>query len=509
MIPVSAIRRSVRNFQNLPLRNEDIEKINDFLSNLDNLVGPFGNHISIKLVLYSELKCKKRIANYGVIRNAQGYLLGSCENSPQAIFDYGYVFEGLLLYLTKLDIGTCWLGTSFKRENIQHYLPIKENEVIPAISPLGYPKERAHVVEGIMRKVIRANRRKDMDKLFFYKDFSNPYKENVTLYRNAFFNVRISPTAKNKQPWRVVVSEDFSKVHFYSKSTLSNKNGFACSPEYIDIGIACRNFMQYISPDKLYGEFKIENPHIHTNKNLEYVGTWQGDTIDELWKKVEDNYKEVDKILRKASISEIGGFRPTEDKITSWFGGPGVGLPGESRPIYEGQEMFCLLQVKIDELPYIPPELENTKFLVVFYSRDDIIFDKPNGEGWMVREYDSLDGLQELPPSLLPEVVKSFPIRWKYVEDDTPDWENLWDLVDPSPINNIDGADERFFEEYNHYYQTKFGGFPYCIQSGVELEGFVFQIGSEEKPRWNWVDSGVAYFYKSPDGIWTYDLQFY
>src|SRR5688572_26451881 len=159
--------------------------------------------------------------------------------------------------------------------------------------------------------------------------------------------------------------------------------------------------------------------------------------------------------------------------------------------------MFCLLQVKVDELPFIPPELGETKFLVVFFNRDAIPFGKPHGEGWLIREYKSLDGLQLLEQSAESDLVKDFPIQWFLVNDDAPDWENAWDLVDLTPINEVDGANEKFFNRYKRYSNTKFGGFPYCIQHGANLNGYVFQIGSEEKPQWTWGDHGIAYFNKT------------
>ena len=226
-------------------------------------------------------------------------------------------------------------------------------------------------------------------------------------------------------------------------------------------------------------------------------------------KSVEEIYKELDLHLRDASVAKIGGFRPPEDKITSWFGGQGVGLSNDVLPTYKGRDMFCLLQVKVSELPVIPPELGSAEFLVIFINREEFPFDKPHGEGWEIREYNSLEGLQLLPKSEEPDLVKDFPIQWSKVEDDAPDWENAWDIVDMTPINESDGEDQKFFYDYSRYPGTKFGGFPKCIQHGHNLDGFVFQIGSEEKPNWMWADNGIAYFNKSESGEWAFECQFY
>ncbi len=224
---------------------------------------------------------------------------------------------------------------------------------------------------------------------------------------------------------------------------------------------------------------------------------------------IEETYAKLDGLLRKSSLAEIGGFRPPEDKITSWFGGPGVGKKGEARPQYKGKDMFCLLQVKISELPYIPKELENTAFLTVFFNVEEHPFDQAHGDGWLIREYQSLDDLELLSANGDNEIVRNFPIRWQLAEDDAPSWDDTWDILDLTIVNEDDAASDKFFDEYNHYPGTKFGGYPCCIQHEAGIKGFIFQIGSEEKPDWMWADNGIAHFHKTDAGEWTFSCQFY
>ena len=105
----------------------------------------------------------------------------------------------------------------------------------------------------------------------------------------------------------------------------------------------------------------------------------------------------LDEHLCPASIAQIGGFRPPDDPAGSWFGGRFVGLPGEPWPTWQGQEMLSLLQVRVDELPYRPPQLGGMALVTVFAARDEIPCDAPNGEGWLVRTYPSAKGLIPLP----------------------------------------------------------------------------------------------------------------
>jgi len=222
----------------------------------------------------------------------------------------------------------------------------------------------------------------------------------------------------------------------------------------------------------------------------------------------ERTYTELNAILREAAVAQIGGFKPPENRLSSWFGGRGFGVAGEQLPKYKEKDMFCLLQIIVSELPVVPPELNNTALLVVFFNREIIPFGKAHGDGWEIREYSTLEFLEELPESIEPSMIKSFPIKWNKVKNDAPGWENAWDLVDLTPINEASGAEERFYEN-SRYSGTKVGGYPVCIQDGHDLSGFVFQIGSEEKPRWMWADNGIAYFNKTSEGTWRFECQFY
>lgn len=103
---------------------------------------------------------------------------------------------------------------------------------------------------------------------------------------------------------------------------------------------------------------------------------------------VEETYKKLDAVLRSASIAQIGGFRPPLDRLTSWFGGSGVGNPDENRPSFKGKDMFSLLQVKVSELPIIPDPLKEIAFLTVFMNRQEIPFERFNGDGWLIRVWD-------------------------------------------------------------------------------------------------------------------------
>ena len=212
------------------------------------------------------------------------------------------------------------------------------------------------------------------------------------------------------------------------------------------------------------------------------------------------------KKLRPASVAEVGGFRPPSDPLTSWFL-RGVGRPDEDLPVWDGQPMFPLLQIRVDELPVVPDQLKGVSLLVLFHNTARHPFDRPHGQGWLIREYSSLEGLRALPVIRTP--YRSFPVRWQEVRDDAPGWEDAWDLLDLSAVNDDESASKSFFYDFNRYSGTKVGGYPVEIQHGAGVHDFVFQVGSEEKVNWMWADNGVGYFHRSPEGKWRFSCQFY
>lgn len=206
--------------------------------------------------------------------------------------------------------------------------------------------------------------------------------------------------------------------------------------------------------------------------------------------------------IRRASIAEIGGFRPSGAAITSYFGGQFVAYPGDEWPTNDGDPMIPLLQVRTDELPYRPAALEGIALFNVFIGPRELPLDLPaeSGDGWLLRSYPSLDNLTPLMPTPSPQ-VRSFPIRWRLSETEGPLWEDAWGLYDLAEFNELTDAINLFYDRYERHSFTKIGGWPSFIQSPVDSDHYVFQIGSEEKPRWMWGDNGNGYF-SFKDGKW-------
>ena len=199
-------RTSVRTYDTEKLNNNLLDSINNVISK--KRIGPYGNEISFMLVntKSSDLEEIGKMSSYGVIKGAQYYIGGFCEPNNETLYDYGYCLEEIMLELTELNFGTCWLGGTFNRSFISKAMNLPDGKVIPAITPVGIPMDKLGFSDKLVRFIAKSDKRKDNKELFFNNNFDTPISELTSdNFHKILEMVKIGPSASNKQPWRVIV----------------------------------------------------------------------------------------------------------------------------------------------------------------------------------------------------------------------------------------------------------------------------------------------------------------
>ena len=239
MIDAIKKRTSVRTYQKKALLKDDEKKVLKIIEEVSLIKGPFG--YTVDFFFYETPKMgdlKSQIGTYGFIKNYKSFIVGKTQNLFEAIIDFGYIFECLILKLTEINLGTCWLGGTFNRSVFdQVRLP---HEVVPAITPVGYPNEKKSVHEKIVRRASQGDLRKPFEELFFHKSFYEPLHESHP-FSPYLELIRIAPSASNKQPWRCIV--DGNDVHFYLQRTKDYGKSLPYDIQALDIGIALFHFV--------------------------------------------------------------------------------------------------------------------------------------------------------------------------------------------------------------------------------------------------------------------------
>jgi nitroreductase len=238
--------------------------------------GHFGNRPKFTLLSMETISPThwKKMGTYGTIRGARNFLAGIINTGPRAMQDYGYCMEIIILKATSMGLGTCWLGGTFQSGAFAQAAGLQKGEIMPTVTPLGYPANEKSLIEKIMRRFAGSDQRKPWSDIFFIDDFSYPLPENtIGRYRDALENLRLAPSASNKQPWRVLYESRDNIFHFFVERSRQYKMLGISHLQDIDLGIAMSHFEITARELTLPGRWKVM-PYAPKDKSLDYMASW-------------------------------------------------------------------------------------------------------------------------------------------------------------------------------------------------------------------------------------------
>ena len=275
MIDVINRRVSVRTYSDQAIEDEKKQKMLDHLNSVNK--GPFGNKVRFVMIDLTDAERSetKSLGTYGFISGAKQYVVGAVKGSPGAMEDLGYCFEKVILAATRLDLGTCWLGGTFNRASFARRMKVSDDEIVPAISPIGYARDKRAVRERLLRSLAKSDHRKPWEELFFDGDMKTPLaRDSAGNHASALDCVRSGPSASNRQPWRIIRQSAQGAFHFHLRRTPGyDKFPARIDLQRVDMGIAMCHFELAVREISLTGRWVVANPGLEAG-NAEYILTW-------------------------------------------------------------------------------------------------------------------------------------------------------------------------------------------------------------------------------------------
>lgn len=260
------IRRSVRTFDGRTLDEDTKAKLLSFMNDIKN---PFDISVEFKF-----LDAKENGLVCPVVSGTDLYVGGKIKNVPGASVAFGYSFEEFVLYAQSLGLGTVWLGGTMNRAAFEKAMELGEDEMMPCASPIGYAAKKMSLRENMMRKAIKAEERLPFEELFFDGTFYTPLsKEKAGSLALPLEMVRLAPSAVNKQPWRVVVSDN--AVHFYLQRSKGLGHEGKLDIQMVDMGIALCHFALTAAENDLSVEFVQNDPKLAIGSEVEYIASYR------------------------------------------------------------------------------------------------------------------------------------------------------------------------------------------------------------------------------------------
>ena len=265
-------RKSIRTYSNIDIEPQTKQNIIGFMQS--NSVGIFGNKVDFYWIDGNSDEFKDiKLGTYGVISGTKSFIVGKVRDSEKNFEDFGYCMEKLVLYCSGLHIGTCWLGGTYKKTAFAASVNLKEDEFIPAITPVGYFGTKKTTVDKLFRRIAGSDNRKPFDELFFSENFSTQLNEkDKEKYGSILEMVRLAPSASNKQPWRIVVADKL--LHLFLKRTPNyNKKLLHSDLQRVDMGIAIAHLDLALNEKNTEHRWIVSNPDLVMDEMTEYIAS--------------------------------------------------------------------------------------------------------------------------------------------------------------------------------------------------------------------------------------------
>ena len=144
--------------------------------------------------------------------------------------------------------------------------------MMPCVSPLGYPARKRPIKETLMRKGVGADSRLPAENLFFDQawDAGLPAAKQEAI-ADLIGMVRWAPSAVNKQPWRIIVTQ--GDYHFYEKRDKGYAGEKTGDLQKIDVGIALCHFAMGLEERGMAPGIRVADPGIAVPDNAEYIAS--------------------------------------------------------------------------------------------------------------------------------------------------------------------------------------------------------------------------------------------
>ncbi|MBE3102061.1 MAG: nitroreductase family protein [Firmicutes bacterium] len=250
-------RKSTREYADRPLSPDMIENICRLANQTE--------------VLYKKIPLKVKFIKNGMdIQNitdplvgryskvkAPHYLVITSEKVDGYLENVGYAIEHLVLELTSIGIGTCWIGGMVKKPLLNNVIKMGKSHIPVIIIGLGAPLNE----EALTANIVESKKRKEI------KEFVEGPMDKILM--QMMDAVRLSPSSMNSQPWRFFINDSDIDVYTKTKSIIGIKPFGTLNK--IDIGIALCHFS--IAAKHFGVSYKFE-PLVDRERNgLNYITT--------------------------------------------------------------------------------------------------------------------------------------------------------------------------------------------------------------------------------------------
>lgn len=220
MNDIQAIQKRIsrRSFLQQKVSEEKIQKLQTMATQLNKESG-----LTFEILLEGSSMFSDLSKSYGMFKNVQSLILLKGPMDNISVEKSGYYGEKLVLELTKLGLGSCWVHGTYDKNNPM--LQGQGDNRLICVIPFGEVTAQTTTKEKMIRGI--SHRRTKTA-----KEMTNAGKEAPNWFWNAMEAVQLAPSALNSQKTKILLQE----------GKIIAQIGAVKETDFIDLGIAKLHF---------------------------------------------------------------------------------------------------------------------------------------------------------------------------------------------------------------------------------------------------------------------------
>jgi nitroreductase len=198
-------RRSVRRYEKRTVPIETLDAIRDYASHIEPLEPATPFSYSVLPVAQGD-EITAAMGGYGKLVSAPHVIVPFIKDGPNALADFGFRIQQLVIYLTQLGLGSCWVGALTRKAALFAKYSVPAGMTTGAIIAFGYESRSrpGRLANRVLRGAIGASRKKPLEKFVWTGRFGEAAA--LTGFQTEVLEaLRASPSTGNAQPWCAVL----------------------------------------------------------------------------------------------------------------------------------------------------------------------------------------------------------------------------------------------------------------------------------------------------------------
>lgn len=233
-------RRSVRRYASQPLDAETLAQVETIIANVKPLVPDNRLQVLVRDVAPGE-DLVGMLGGYGRIVSPPHYLVPFGIGEAHLLADQGHRVEQIAVRLTALGIGSCFIASLGREDQVRARFELPEKARIGAFLIFGYPVTSlgGRVFNTAARWVVGAANKLPAERIFFHETFADPTRPPAEL-ADIMEAARSAPSAANAQPWRFLWRAGVLYI-FVQRNNARYGTGPGAEYRFFDGGICMAN----------------------------------------------------------------------------------------------------------------------------------------------------------------------------------------------------------------------------------------------------------------------------